>query len=269
MSKSSLSKSSLWLAGTLALAVGCADVDPAGDADNGTIESGADAPLTVIRVSEGRRIEFYPIGNGVMVSQRYKVGEEPILSAADKQLSAPELYRRYAPPNSEIPDALYGKAEPTEGDLPESVSIVGSNAAGGGQRVPEAETGDLARVTGALSLGEGCHPTQSNVVLADCRNNWYGGYFADAAPTWFFDDRVQALHGSLDARTTHRSKGQTLTRTTHVAQGEVVNDHWTQGRYCKTVLGFPVDCWDVKVARRLDVLNASKTTFNVDIVAFN
>jgi hypothetical protein len=263
-------KSSLWLTGTLALVVGCADVDPSGEVENGTVNVAADAPLAVIQLSEGRRLEFYATGNDVMVAERYRVGEGALLSEADKQLSAPELYRKYAAPESAIPDSLYGKAEPFTGDPAELArTTVDTNAAGGGQRAPLAPAGDVERVTAALSQGEGCNPTQSNVVFADCRTNWFGGYWAFAVATWFFDYRVQALQGSLDAVVTSKYGGGTFFNRVHLNQGQISNLHFPKARVCETFLGVNVDCYNVKSQRRLDVTNASTTTFNVDVVFFN
>lgn len=232
-------------------------------------------PLATIQLSDSRRLEFHATGEGVMVAEFYGLKEAPILGLSDKQLSPLELYKKFALPDAEVPKELYLASQPAtlspqselEADLEPSTT---SNEVGGGSAAPSASAGEkVGRVAQALNEGDGCNPPQSNVVFSDCRHNWFGGYFAFAVPTWFLDSRVTAVQGSLDARFTSQYGGGNFVNTFHVAQGEVSNLHWPKARVCKEILGVTISCSDTKAARRLDVINASRTTFNVDVVFFN
>jgi hypothetical protein len=255
----------------LAALAGCADVssdssDTANDGNTAT-QAASSLPITVINLSDNERIEFHRSGPEVMVAQFYPVGAAPILSQADKELSAIELYQKFSP-GSEVPEALYDAVARAPGDVA-SISPVTSNEAGGGSPAPRSEQTDVGSTSQALNKGDGCNPPQSNVVFADCRASWFGGYFAAGAPTWFLDSRVAALSGSLDAKFTSQYGGGTFINTFHVNQGSVSNLHWPKAVVCKTILGVTISCDNVKSARRLDVINASNTTFDVDVVFFN
>jgi len=260
-----MSKSRLYLVGILVSLAGCAGGDPSGSNDEGA--AAASSPLATIELGPGRRLEFHGDGNAVMVAELHPIGEADTLSAADKALSAPDLYRKFAPA-SPIPAALYGTALPSDGAAASSAEA--RNLAGGG--APAARTADgVERATGALTLnaGDGCNPPERNVVFADCRSNWYGGYWAYAVPTWYLDSRVEALHGSLDEKVTSVYGGGTFVNQFHVPQGTVENLSYPRARVCKTILGYTVSCSDVQAQRRVDIINASATTFNVDVVFFN
>jgi hypothetical protein len=257
----------------LAALAGCADVtsDSSGNSnDDGTATPATTArPITVISLSGSRRIEFHQFGPEVAVAQFYPVGDPPILSQADKELSAIDLYQKFAP-GSDVPEALYDALAREPGADITSVTPVGSNEAGGGSPVPRKEQAGVGSITQAfLNQGDGCNPPQANVVFADCRAPWFGGYFAAGAPAWFLDSRVAALSGSLDAKFTAQYGGGTFVNTFHVAQGGVSNLHWPKAVVCETFLGVTINCKNVKATRRLDVINASNTTFNVDVVFFN
>jgi hypothetical protein len=256
----------------LAALTGCADVDS--DSSESLSDQGATTqatnsrPIAVIDVSAAKRIEFHQIGPELVVEQLFPIGDAPILSQADKELSAVELYKKFAP-GSVVPAALYDAQVRTPSNDLEEISPITSNETGGGSPAPQAQQADASKLSQALSQGDGCNPPQSNVVFADCRFHWFGGYFAEGVPTWFLDSRVAAVSGSLDAKFTSKFSGGTFFNTFHVAQGQVSNLHWPKSRVCKTILGVEISCSDVKSARRLDVINAANTTFNVDVVFFN
>lgn len=254
----------------LAALAGCADV--AVDSSEGSNENSATTqasysqPTAVIDVSPARRIEFHQAGGEIFVVQSFPVGDAPILSQADKELSALDLYEKFAP-GSEVPAALYESS--TLSDELEGITPATSNEAGGGSPAPQSEQAGASKLSQALNQGDGCNPPQANVVFADCRPSWFGGYFAAGAPAWFLDSRVAAVSGSLDTRFTSRFDGRTIVDTVHVNQGRVSNVHFPKARVCTTVLGVEISCSNFKAARRLDVINASNTTFIVDVVFFN
>ena len=266
--------------GLLGLVVGCGeapapDGSPVGAAaeEHGTAQ--AALSIATIQLSDSRRLEFHAAGDGVMVAEFHGLKEAPILRESDEQLSPLELYQKFAPPDAQVPKQLYLASQPAtvdshtelETDLEPSTS---NNVVGGGSAATSAAVGEQAgRVAQALNQGDGCNPPQSNVVFSDCRRNWHGGYFAFAVPTWFLDSRVTAVQGSLDAKFTAKYGGGTFVNTFHVAQGEVSDLHWPKARVCKEFLGVQISCSNVKSERRLDVINASSTTFNVDVVFFN
>jgi hypothetical protein len=256
----------------LAALAGCADVTPAasGTANDDTAATPATSSraIAVINLSAGKSIEFHQIGPEVVVAQFYRVGDAPILSQADKELDAIELYQKFAP-GSDVPEALYDALAQAPGEDITSLTPLATNEAGGGSPVAHDEQAGAGRISQALYQGDGCHPPQANVVFADCRAPWFGGYFAVGAPTWFLDSRVAALSGSLDAKFTAKYGGGTFVSTFHVAQGAVSNLHWPKAVVCETFLGVNINCSNVKATRRLDVINASNTTFNVDVVFFN
>lgn len=256
----------------LASLTGCADVgsdsSESSNDDSATTQASNSRPIAVIDLSAARRIEFHQIAAEVAVAQIFPVDDAPILSQADKELSAIDLYKKFAP-GLEVPAALYDAQVRAPSDELEDITPVTSNEVGGGSAAPQSEQADARKLSQALNQGDGCNPPQSNVVFADCRAPWFGGYFAAGAPTWFLDSRVAALSGSLDTRFTSQYGGGTFINTFHVAQGQVSNLHWPKARVCKTFLGVEISCSNVKSARRLDVINASNTTFNVDVVYFN
>lgn len=266
--------------GLLGLVVGCSGAPGTDDSRAGaTTEehsvASAALPIATIQLSDSRRIEFHATGAGVMVAEFYGLNEAPILSQTDKQLSPRELYQKFAPPDAHMPKQLDDASLPAtvdpdaelETDLAASAL---SNVVGGGRAASSASSGEQVESSAqALTQGDGCNPPQSNVVFSDCRSNWFGGYFAFGVPTWFLDSRVAALNGSLDAKFTSQYGGGTFVNTFHVGQGQVSNLHWPKARVCKEFLGVTISCSDAKAARRLDVINASQTTFNVDVVFFN
>lgn len=265
--------------GLLGLVVGCAqapgpDDSLAGAAAEEHSTAQTALPLATIQLSDSRRLEFHATGEGVMVAEFYSLKEAPVLTESDKQLSPLELYKKFAAPDAEVPKQLSLASQPAslspqelDSDLEPNTT---SNQVGGGSPASSASASEkVGRVAQALSEGDGCNPPQSNVVFSDCRHNWFGGYFAFAVPTWFLDSRVTAVHGSLDAKFTSQYGGGTFVNTFHVAQGEVSNLSWPKARVCKSFLGVTISCSDTKATRRLDVINASQTTFNVDVVFFN
>jgi hypothetical protein len=266
----------------LATLAGCAGVPGDGDQDHESAEilapqgeGEADTVSTTLAevALPDAKLVFIDEGSDVGVIEIYDLGTEPFLTEEDRELDALELYRRYAG-TSEVPAAMLAAVERHAAELSSSsegrvdsdrLEHAGEELAGN----EAAEASSLGRSTQALELGEGCAPTQSNVVFADCRQGWWNGYFAEGAPTFRMDLRVQALVGGNRVTYTTRHRGNTTSSTVDLAQGKVARVAAKPKRACKYVAGIKVDCWDEKSTRRVDITNAIGSSFNVDVVFYN
>jgi len=233
----------LFGAATLALA-GCS----AAPAESGA-DGQAQAPLKVIQLSEGHSVEFYRVGDAIVVSEVGKLGTPSVIEAKGLKGAAPaKIFAALAPNEPILPELL---AE-SVGDVP-----AGEVAAEASSSEAKSFSGDVAQVKQAVTssdfLASGvCNYTFTQLVFKDCRTNWSNGYFAYAtAKNSYFS--VASASGAFQVEL--RQNGGTPFIY------PVVNNQW---RTISSIWG-----GSGVVQHRWDITQASGNTFHVSDYFYN